>query len=212
MDFVNSQHLTYQDGFLHVFSKPGAYTYRYLILPVGFEEKRSDSNYTIEVTDNGRPWGKGSQHDIVMRWDEKDHTYHAEPADLAIGVNDYVLWRVETQAAAIPSYSIVCESKDGVVFDSRALDMHDVFTHLFMTPGRYQISINYQAAGCIDVRDHRDIEIEAYDRQLRNAVFIRVLGGKIDPGKVDIVAGQTVIWFVEEGNKVTISAEEMGKS
>ncbi len=204
MDFLNSQHLTYQDGYVHVFRSPGTYTYRCLILPRDFATSSGGSDYTIEVKDTGRDVGKGTQNEIVMRWDGK--TYQPEPAKLAIGVNDFVMWRVESQSAAVPPYSILGASKDAVAFDSRALAQHDVFTHLFMTPGLYRLSLNGAAVGQINVRDHREMKVEEYDKQLQNAVLIHVTGGKIDPASADIAAGQTVVWFVEDGNAVTITA------
>lgn len=207
MDLLNSQHLTYQNGYLHVFRHPGTYTYRCTILPQGFGGQPG-STYSIEVTDTGHPAGKGTQYEIVMRWDGKERAYHPEPAQLKIGVNDFVLWRVETQEAGIPPYGILgMTEKEEVAFDSRSLATHDVFTHLFMAPGEYRIAVNGKAAGRIQVRDHRELEPEVYDRHLKSAVLVRILGGKLEPESAKIVAGQTVLWFVEDGKNVTIAAE-----
>ncbi len=206
MDLLNSQHLTYQNGYLHVFRNPGTYTYRCMILPQGFGDK-AGSTYSIEVTDTGHPAGKGTQYEIVMRWDGKERAYHPEPAQLKIGVNDFVLWRVETQEAGIPPYGVAGTNEKGeMAFDSRALTLHDVFTHLFMAPGEYHIAVNGHAAGVVQVSDHRDMKAEAYDKQLQSAVLVRILGAKLEPQSAKIVAGQTVLWFVEDGQKVTISA------
>jgi len=208
MDFLNSQHLTFQDGYLHVFRQAGTYTYRILVASQPTESRQGDSPYVIEVADAGRTEGNGEQHDVVLRWDAQANTYYPEPSRLSIGVNDFVLWRVESQVAGIPPYSILGESKGKDAFDSRSLGQHDVFTHAFMSPGRYVVNINQKAAGRISVRDHREVEVAAYDKQLLNALVVRVAGGNTEPASGDITAGQTVLWYVEKGDRVAISAEQ----
>jgi len=206
MDFLNSQHLTYQDGYLHPFRTPGTATYHIDILPQGIEVTRADPVYTIEVTEKGNPVGEGAQHDVVMRWDTERRAYYPEPGRISIGVNDFVLWRVETEVAAIPPYSIRGDSDGKVVFDSRSLGQHDVFTHLFMAPGRYRLHINNIVVGVITVRDHREVEPSIYARQVENDLLIRVVDGKAEPSSADIPSGQTVIWFIEQGSDVTVMA------
>jgi plastocyanin len=203
MDFMNSQHLTYQDGYLHVFRQAGTYTYQVLVA----SQAQSDTSYTIEVAAEGRAEGNGDQQDVVLRWDAVARTYYPEPARLSIGVNDFVLWRVETQEAGTPPFSIVGESKEKPAFDSRTLGQYDVFTHLFMAPGRYVVNINQKAVGRIAVRDHREMAVEAYDKELQNALVMRVAGGRTEPASGNITAGQTVLWYVEKGERITISAE-----
>src|ERR1700731_4268137 len=165
MDFLNSQQLTYQDGYLHVFNEPGDYEYRILFLPPGYESSESERKYVIHVNGNGSSAGKGKQQDVVLRWDANLHRYQPDPESVTVSVHDFVLWRVETSTPAAPPYGIRGESSSGAGFDSRALGQHDVFTHLFMLPGEYRYLVNGRAEGVIVVRDHRDLPFEAHAEQ-----------------------------------------------
>lgn len=205
MDFLNSQHLTYQDGYLHVFREPGDYEYRILFLPPGFEESETGSTYVIHVSEDGSSAGKGKQQDVVVRWDANLHRYQPDPESVKVGMNDFVLWRVETSTPTAPPFSIRGESRSGAVFDSRALRQHDVFTHLFMLPGEYRYLVNEKVEGVVTVRDHRGLSYESQAEQASKAPLVHITGGRVNPDALEVVAGQTVVWFVEEGERVTIA-------
>ncbi len=206
MDFLNSQQLTYQDGYLHVFREPGDYEYRILFLPPGFEGSETERRYVIQVRDNGSSAGKGKQQDVVLRWDANLHSYQPDPERVTISRHDFVLWRVETSTPTAPPYSIRGESSSGVEFDSRALRKHDVFTHMFMLPGEYRYLVNGRAEGVVTVRDHRSLSSESYMEQASKAPLVHIADGRPNPHSLEIVAGQTVLWFLEEGERVTIEA------
>jgi plastocyanin len=207
MDTLNSQLLTYQDGYLHAFRRPGTYEYRILFLAPGFEAAERGVPHVIEVTEQGREAGNGEQHDITLRWDPEHVSYHCDPAKLTVAVNDFVLWRVETSTPAVPPYSIRGAAKDGAGFDSRALGQSDVFTHLFMQPGKYAYRVNGRAAGVVAVRDHREEPEEAYAKYLQEAPLVQIARGRPEPDELTVVAGQTVIWLVKADDRVTIAAE-----
>lgn len=205
MDFLNSQQLTYQDGYLHAFREPGDYVYRLLFLPPGYESSESERTYVIHVNEHGSSAGKGKQQDIVLRWDANLHRYQPDQESVTINLHDFVLWRVETKIPAAPPYSIRGETGAGVGFDSRTLGQHDVFTHLFMLPGEYRYLVNGRAEGVVAVRNHRDLSYEAHAEQASKAPLVHIIHGQPNPGSVEIYAGQTVVWFVEKGERVTIA-------
>ena len=204
MDFLNSQHLTPQDGYLHVFRRPGRYEYSILQLIPGFEGSEPDAKSVIEVTDGASQPGDGVQHDVVVRWAPADHRFVVEPAELKVATNDFVLWRVEQSAPGSPPYSVRGQSRGDDVFDSRALGQHDVFTHMFMSAGEYRYSVNGQGQGRISVRDHRTVPPELADKAAEDAPLVRIVSSKPDPAELELIAGQTVVWFVDQGERVSV--------
>lgn len=205
MDFLNSQQLTYQDGYMHVFREPGDYEYRILFLPPGFEGSETERTYAIHVSENGSSAGKGKQQDVVLRWDGILHQYQPDPESVTVSVHDFVLWRVETSTPAAPPYSIRGESSSKGGFDSRALRQHDVFTHLFMLPGEYRYMVNGRVEGVVTVRDHRTLSNKSHTEHASKAPLVHIVDGRPNPNALEIFAGQTVVWFVEEGEHVTIA-------
>ena len=208
MDSLNSQRLTYLDGYLHAFRESGAYEYRVLYLQRGYEASEPSKAFTIEVRQDGSKMGGGKQYDVTLNWDVSSRAYLPDPARIELGINDYVIWHVATSTAAIPPYSIRGDSAGKPVFDSRALGQHDVFTHFFMTPGKYTYRISGQATGSISVLDHQQMERTDYQKRTTQAPVIHIVQGKPQPDQLEIVTGQTVVWFVEQGGEVTIVADQ----
>jgi plastocyanin len=211
MDFLNSQQLTYQDGYLHAFREPGDYVYRVSFLPPGYESSESGRTYTIHVHEGDNSAGQGRQQDIVLRWDASLHRYEPDPESVTIDTHDFVIWRVETSTPAAPPYSIRGEGSSGAVFDSRALGQHDVFTHLFMAHGEYRYQVNGRAGGVVIVRDHRELPYEAHVEQASKAPLIHIVDGQPTPDRTEVYAGQTVVWFIEKGERVTITTSRQSQ-
>ncbi len=205
MDFLNSQQLTYQDGYLHVFRSPGVYEYRILFLPPGYENSESDTRYTINVGKDGSEAGKGSQHDVVLHWNADQHAYLPDPESVTAQVHDYVLWHVETDTPAAPPYSIRGESDARTVFDSRGMGQHDVLTHMFLLPGEYHYRVNNKAEGVVLVASHKNLPYDVHAERASKAPLVHIAGGIPNPESIEIVTGQTVVWFVEKGEHVTVS-------
>jgi plastocyanin len=203
MELFNSQLLTHANGYLHVFRKPGTYEYRIHLLLPEFEAGEGHSRYLIEVGEAGKS-GKGRQHSVRLFWDAERRSYSAEPEKLSIAANDYVMWHNESNLPGIPPFSVRGQTQAGEVFDSRQMSLHDVFTHLFMSPGEYPYQISGKAGGMVSVRDHRQLEVAAYEKQLGSAALVRIKSGKPTPKEVEIYAGQTVVWVVETGENVVI--------
>lgn len=216
MDFLDSRYLTHLDGYLHVFRQPGHYAYRLGHLPAEYDADESGRRFRIEVTEQGRAPGKGQQHSVTLRWDPRARAYEPHPAELAIAANDFVIWSID--ASATPGAPPVTvdgvrmaspkagpEGRFAIAFDSRTLELHDIFTHLFMQPGRYIYRVNQRAEASVTVLDHRRVEPEAATRALQSATVVRIVDGRPNPAAFEIVAGHTVVWFVEEGGSVAIT-------
>lgn len=206
MDFLNSQQLTYLDGYLHVFRAPGVYEYRVLFLPPGYENSEPDTRYTINVVEHGGERGKGAQHNVVLHWNASQHAYLPDPESVTAHVNDYVLWHVETDTPAAPPYGIHGESNASTAFDSRAMRQHDVLTHMFILPGEYRYQVNNQAEGVVLVESHQNLPYEVHAERASKAPLVHIVGGIPNPASVEIVTGQTMIWFVEDEERVTITS------
>ena len=71
MDFLNSKHLTSNDGYLHPFREAGSFTYSALVSDANEWEKTG----IIIVGGEGNPEGEGEQHDVVLRWSAERSQY-----------------------------------------------------------------------------------------------------------------------------------------
>src|SRR5947209_14937086 len=77
MDFLNSQHLTSQNGFVHLFHDAGDFTYF-----------ASVSDYVqckpgiITVQKAGTAVGKGMQHEVVFHWDKSARAFVPREEDM----------------------------------------------------------------------------------------------------------------------------------
>jgi len=206
MDFLNSQHLTAQDGYLHVFRQPGVYRYGIGRIDTEFDATGGEADFVIEVTEGASQPGDGVQYEVVVRWDAATRQLIPEPARLSLATNDFVLWRVEGATPGFPPYRVRGLGPDQRAFDSRSLGQHDVFTHLFMTPGEYRYSVLGKGQGSVSVRDHRQVPPEVAERLAAEAPLVSITGLQPDPPRVEIITGQTVIWLVVQGDQATIAS------
>jgi plastocyanin len=146
--------------------------------------------------------GGGSQHDVKVNWDGR--CYVPTPAELEIAANDYVVWHCERMVGS-PPFSVRGKGKKSS-FSSSALGPNAAFTHFFLTAGDVIYQVNGKGSYIISVADHRKVEKAEYDRRAADAPVVQIRNGKPTPTKLDIVAGQTVIWTVEDEEGVTIAS------
>jgi hypothetical protein len=201
MDFLNSQHLTPQDGFAHPFRRPGEFTY--WALP-------SDSQKSVEmgiiiVSGESAPGGKGKQFDVLLRWDAAARRFVRRGPDtkLALRPNDFVMFQFEAGVPGQPPCAIVARQQDAVECDSRRMRTHDAFIHFFVQPGDY----TYRLGGSqyrISVEDHRSMPEQEHQRQVAQPLVIMVDGQEVRVPHGRVVAGQSVIWAIERGDEVHI--------
>jgi hypothetical protein len=199
MDFLNSRHLTSQNGYAHPFPRPGEFAYSAL----GSGSEAAQSGIIIV---GGEPAAerKGKQFDIVFHWDAPTRRFLPRESDLRLTVrpNDFVLFQFDAAVPGQPPCFILIREKEAIEADSRSLKTHDAYTHFFLSPGEYVYRLG-QARYRISVADHHATSQQTHDGQTQPLV-IMVNGSKISVPHGRIVAGQTVIWAIERGENVHI--------
>ena len=201
MDLLNSLHLTPQDGFAHPFRRAGDFTYS---APV-FEFGEPVESGIIVVGGEPAPQGKGKQNDIVFHWDSAAQRFVPREPDrrLSLRPNDFVVFHFDLAVPGQPPCFILVREKGSIEADSRRLKTHEVFTHLFFTPGEY----TYRLGGAtyrISVADHRSFSEEEQQRQPNRPLVITVNGEKVDVPHAKLVAGHSAIWVIERGEGLYI--------
>jgi plastocyanin len=212
MNSLDSRFLRLGDCFAQKFSKPG--TFKYIVTAgTGSCLSAAEGEYTIVVTSGSSGKAKGKekkssesgQQNVVVRL--KDGSLVAEPTRLEISVGDTVLWH--TPDAATPGFAVIGEGKEGS-FSSGALAVEAVYSHAFGVPGKYQWVDAHGSSlrGEIIVEQmevkQRD-DCRKWIDSLSKGTLIHVVGGKAEPSKVKIIAGQTVFWAVEKAAGISIT-------
>jgi hypothetical protein len=203
MDRINSRHLTNHDGFLQLFTAPDLYKYYVTAAPRGVTPAH-EPVFELEVRPGGAERGRGTQYRVKVVWDARTHHYRADPPRLAIEQNDFVLWHCEEMVGS-PPFGVRGQGRDGA-FDSGSLGPHAVFTHFFLRPGCYAYQVNGEGEFQIDVVDHRELAPEHYRERVKAAPVVNIRGGRPDRERIEIAAGQTVVWTVEHDEGVVIAA------
>jgi hypothetical protein len=203
MDFLNSQHLTPQDGYAHPFPKPGEFTYSALISDMN----QPAASGTIIVAGQGVPEGKGKQYDIVFHWDPGARRFIPRESDIKLTLqpNDFVVFHFEAAVPGQPPCFILIRGKEAVEGDSRRLKTHDAFTHFFLNPGEYAYRLG-KTTYRISVADHRSMSEEEHQRQVQQPLVIMVNGTDVKVPHGRMVAGQSAIWAIERGESVHIES------
>jgi hypothetical protein len=199
MDIVNSRQLTSQDGFLQLFSHAGEYRYTLTVTPEGIRTAH-ESEFHLTVKSGKTKQGGGTQHDVKVHWDGK--CYVPTPGRLEISVNDYVIWHCERMAGS-PPFAVRGQGEGGS-FSSSSMSATCAYTHYFLTPGDVKYQVSGKGSYTIRVADHR--KVKDYAKRAADAPVVIVRGSEASPRDLDIVAGQTVIWAVEEGSGISIAS------
>lgn len=201
MDFLNSQHLTPQDGYAHPFPNAGEFTYSALLSDM---DAPAESGIII-VGGKGVAEGKGKQYDVVLHWDTGTRRFTPRESDIKLTLrpNDFVVFHFEAAVQGQPPCFILIRGKESVEGDSRRLKTHDAFTHFFLNPGDYPYRLG-EATYRISVADHRSMSEEEHQKQVRQPLVIMVNGSNVKVSHGRIVAGQTAIWAIERGENIHI--------
>jgi hypothetical protein len=203
MDILDSRQLTNHDGFVQLFAQDDVYEYHVTSMPRGVAPQHEPA-FELEVKTGGKQKGSGAQHQVMVSWDQRGSHYVAKPARLEISQNDFVIWHCERMVGS-PPFRVVGKGRKGS-FDSASLGPNAVFTHVFLEAGLYTYQVNGVGAFEIDVTDHRKVARDVYLKQAATAPVVLIKGGKPDQDRLEIVAGQTVVWAVENDAGVVIKA------
>ena len=199
MDIVNSRLLTSQDGYLQLFPNAGEFLYYLTLTPEGIKTAH-ESAFHLTVKPGKAKQGAGAQHDVKVHWDGK--CYVPTPERLEIAVNDYVIWHCERMAGS-PPFAVRGQGEGGA-FSSSSMSATSAYTHFFLTAGDVKYQVSGKGSYTVRVADHR--KVKDYEKRAADAPVVTIRRGEASPRELDIVAGQTVIWAVEEGSGVTIAS------
>jgi hypothetical protein len=137
MDVFNSQTLRHGDGYYHRFNVAGAYSW-------GVNQKQGYT-ITVRAPNPGAPVPPATQVIIPLGFSDGMFTVAAANQNIAINVNDHLLWYCNNPDAKVPPFAIVGDNglqvPQLISFSSRALDDEDAFSHCFMTTGNYSYLI-----------------------------------------------------------------------
>jgi plastocyanin len=231
MSTLDSRSLQYVDCFGQKFTSPGTVRYRLTTaagadLPV--EEDAEEETFTIEVKDEPRIQAgerrEGKQHQVSVRQEEGPEPVYeagapgrqrrrrgkrlvADPPRLEIAVGDVVLWN--SPEPSPPGFAVRGEGEN-YTFDSTSLVSECVYTHAFGTPGDYEwVDANGgRVSGVVRVRslDANDkAERKRWLAAMRDGALIVITDDQAEPDQIDIVAGQTVFWAVQQASGITVT-------
>ena len=203
MDVVNSRLLTSQDGFLQLFANEDEYLYFLTLTPEGITSAH-ESPFRLVVKPGKGKRGSGVQHDVKVYWDEAGRRYVPKPETLEISAYDYVVWHCERMTGS-PPFAVRGKGRKGS-FSSSALGPDAAYTHFFLSAGDVNYQVSGQGSYRVKVTDHRKVEKAEYATRSGEAPVINIRKGKAVPEQLQVIAGQTVIWTVEEDSGVTITS------
>jgi hypothetical protein len=192
MDFLNSQQLTALDGYFHKFLADG--DYRWGIGAVG--------TYTIHVKPKD-PVHIPQQLTITLTYD-RSGAYQPDQPQVEIYQNDWILWHAPNAAFSVPPYSIL--GSGSANFNSRALGVGDMFSHIFVQNGTYR----YMVGGGTGGPQNGSIQVDPAPvpppHAAKNVNVIDAAPPKPDP--VQIVSGDTIVWVINKGSSFVINSAQ----
>jgi hypothetical protein len=75
---------------------------------------------------------------------------------------------------------------------------------------RTTYQVNGTGTFTIDVLDHRKLDPADYTKRAADAPLLQIKKGAPSSRKIEIVAGQSVVWLVDEESDVTIASISAG--
>jgi hypothetical protein len=202
MDFLDSRHLTNHDSFVQLFPAADVFEYFVTSVPAAMTPQHEPKFY-LEVKPSTAQKGEGRQHVVKVVWDPRAMTYTADPPRLEIAQNDFVTWHCDRMIGS-PPYSVRGRGQQGS-FSSASLGPHAAFMHFFLEAGRYAYQVNGAGVFIVEVLDHRKMDPEVYAKRAADAPLVQIRRARPDPREVEIVAGQTVVWLIDEEQGITIA-------
>ena len=208
MNSLDSRFLRLGDCFAQKFSKAG--TFKYIVTSgAGACLPAKDGEFTVVV--KAAPQAKAhakpasKQQTVTVRL--QDGKLVADPARVEINAGDTVLWH--TPDAATPGFAVIGEAENAS-FSSGALAAEAVYSHAFGAAGTYGwVDANGGGLKGEIVVENMAIKQPQDCRKwidtLSQGTLITIVGEKVNPPTVKILAGQTVFWAVEKASGISIT-------
>lgn len=202
-NILDSRAIRRTDCYAQRFMRPGRYSYA--ILPAHTEVLSEDRPYTIIVNEGKKSAGEMAQHNVLIKG--KGAQFVPEKRELAIELGDLVLWNCVSSDA--PPYAIV---GDREFFDSARLTNECGYSHAFGSAGEYRWKDAYGSdiSGIVKVVDPQckcDADVRKWRHKLAEGTVVMIADGKAQPGKVEIVTGQTVFFAIVTSPGISITDE-----
>jgi hypothetical protein len=199
IDSFDSRALRYVDCYGQRFMRPGEF--RYNVLAVGSHLAVTERPFRIAVSDRGGD--QMTQHSVSLSIRGRD--FVPDQPDLAIALGDMVMWNCPLPAA-LP-FAVVGDQE---FFGSTNLVNESGYSHIFSAAGDYHwVDANRGAVrGLVRVRDpevRTEDDLKRWREQIGVGTLVMIADGRIEPGEVDIVTGQTVFFIVVSGPGITIT-------
>lgn len=201
---LDSRVLNFGECYAIKFTRNGKAVYR-LQTHTGYTLPGNDDYFTISVNESSREKGNEQQHTITIR--RKGSQLYAEPEHLEINQDDIVLWH--TDDPAIHNFVIQGEAGNNT-FDSSCMEEYVVYSHAFGVAGEYHWKDAYgsKIGGVIKAvsPECNDKKSQAkWLKSLDRENLITICGDKVEPQKLEILTGQTVIWAIEKAPGISIT-------
>ena len=202
-NILDSRALGRADCYGQRFMKPG--TYPYNIVPARGAALSTQRPFAIKVTD-GEKGATMQQHNVAVSADGV--TFRAEK-EVEIAAGDMVLWNCN-QPGAMP-FAVV---GDHGFFASTRLKNESGFSHAFGQPGTYHWvdAHGSKTAGTVTVVDpgaKSEAQFAKWRQALATGTVVMIHDGKVEPGEVQILTGQTVFFMVVNGPGITITDQRL---
>jgi hypothetical protein len=199
IDSFDSRALRYVDCYGQRFMRPGEF--RYNVLAVGSHLAVTERPFRIAVSDRGGD--QMTQHSVSLSIRGRD--FVPDQPDLAIALGDMVMWNCPLPAAR--PFAVVGDQE---FFGSTNLVNESGYSHIFSAAGDHHwVDANRGAVrGLVRVRDpevRTEDDLKRWREQIGVGTLVMIADGRVEPGEVDIVTGQTVFFIVVSGPGITIT-------
>ncbi len=202
MNTLDSRFIRLGNCFAHRFSAGGTFAYALSPIPTSLAAHHGErpDQAVIVAAGHGE---KQRQHHINVTVADGELT--ARPAELHVSAGDLVVWSADRSVTF--GFRVRGRIEDELV-DSASLRTESIFTHAFGLPGSYEwadangssLRGQVRVATADTAAGH-----EEWLGRLEQGTLIHVRGDRAEPETVDIVAGQTVVWAVQDAPGVSIT-------
>jgi plastocyanin len=199
---LDSRFIRLGNCFAYRFSVPGTFAYALSPIASSLAAHHGEPPAQAVIVTEGHG---ADQRQHYVKVSLADKTLTARPAELRVTAGDLVVWSADQSV----TFGFRVRGRIGdEVIDSASLRTESIFTHAFRLPGSYewadangsglhgQVRVSMPAA---------EVAHEEWLDRLQQGTLVHVRGDRAEPEMVDIVAGQTVVWAVEDAPGVSIT-------
>jgi plastocyanin len=205
MNTLDSRFIKLGDCFAHRFSAPGTFAYALSPIPSSFAAHHDEPPAQAVIVTGRDDDEAAAQRQHHVNVSTVDGQLRATPAQLRVRAGDLVVWSGDRSV----TFGFRVRGRIGDEgIDSASLHTESVYTHAFGLAGTYE----WADANGSGLRGEVRVSMpeaakgqEEWLSRLSQGTLVHVRGDRAEPGSVDIIAGQTVVWAVEDAPGVSIT-------